>query len=143
MSSGRFAELERKAAEKKAKEAANDPVGIARGKLHVLWKRAYEAHQKIVPLLEKAKTYRREFQIIGVPEKLFAAPSPNEVPQSEPYGWTLEDFAACTAGATPKIIALEEQLGKLGQHVSDWERLSPEMQNRKLILAMRSYLGGK
>jgi len=123
--------LEKTAAEKAAEKAANDPLRIARSALYPLWKRA-----EILRLQETAKPYRRAFAIIGVPEELFATPSPNEIPESAPSNWEVEDFETCIAESTPNVAALEDHASELGSHVATWERSSSEQQLWKAIFAL-------
>ncbi len=130
-------QLEKQADEKARLERGNDPLNIASGELRGLWKRAHEARCEILELQEgKAKAYRRQLAVVGVPAKLFATVPFNEIPETPPYNWTLENYEACIAESTPTVVAFEEWAAALRRHIADWERLSPDQQLWKALFAL-------
>lgn len=123
-----IATFKRQAEERAAEKQRNDPHNIVKGKLRELWQRAHGATQEIPQMQEKARPYRRAFKIIGLPENLFDPPAPHGIPEGPPYNWTVADFDACIAEATPKVAALEDHATKLKHHIAAWERQTSEQQ---------------
>lgn len=133
-----------KQAEEKAAEARrrNDPSNIVKGKLRELWQRAHRAACEIQRMQQSAKPYRRAFKIIGVPETLFEAPAPHDVPESPPYNWALADYEDCLAEATPRVAALEDHAVTLRHHIAAWERQTSEQQIWQALSALAERLDG-
>jgi len=121
--------FERQAAEKKA----GDPRGI---ELAGLYRRADDARSKVVSLQAELKSrVSRELTILVTPADL-EAPAP--ITQAASGDSIEENIAVMTRLANGHGATAQ----RLDSILNEWPRLTPEQQNRKLILALAERLDG-
>jgi hypothetical protein len=123
--------FERQAAEKKA----GDPRDSELSELH---RRAEEGRGRIISLQVELKlkaTVSREIAILVTPADL---KEPAPITRSVPGNSIEENIAVMTRLATGH----EAMARRLDGILTEWSRLSPEQQNRKLILALAERLNG-
>ena len=121
--------FERQAAEKKA----GDPRGI---ELAVLHRRAEEGRGKIISLQGELKASgSREIAILVTPADL---KEPAPITQSASGNSIEENIAVMTRLANGHGATAQ----RLDSILNEWPRLTPEQQNRKLILALAERLDG-
>jgi hypothetical protein len=116
---GRFVQLETEATER-----ARGPFDREKAELSGLSRRFDEARSKVAWLQAELKArVSPELTILVTPEDL-------EAPAS------IAEYEASIAVLTPRVASLEAMGQRLNSYLVEWPRLSPEQQNRKLILAL-------
>ena len=140
-----LAELERKAAEKKVKDASNDPLGIARAGIFTLWSRGLKARESIRKMQEEklGRKYSSSDSIHWHPELLalkppaeFFEPVPDIGLGEPPRFSALAEADTIAAGLSVTVAKLEALASEMKYFVNGWENLSFEQQTRRLVMTL-------
>jgi hypothetical protein len=125
--------------EKQAKEKEqNQPSTRAYAAFSDLWQRYWKAYNEVLQVQESMRPCRRELEIIGTPERYFQAPK--AIPGQMPSFDTAKTRETFTSTFAHEVADIELLARDIETHVRLWVQLTPEAQNRKLILALAERL---
>jgi hypothetical protein len=125
--------------EKQAKEKEqNQPSTRAYAALSDLWQRYWKAYNEVLQVQDNMKSCKRELEVIGTPEIFFQAPK--AIPGQMPSFDTAKTRETFTYTLAHDVADIEMLARDIETHVRLWVQLSPEAQNRKLIMALAERL---
>ncbi|MCK1578567.1 hypothetical protein IVB03_02955 [Bradyrhizobium sp. 168] len=133
----------RKLDAKREKDEASDrdqaPLNEAGTRLHQTRARAMKAWRTIKDGTDRLAKDRRVHLVNGIPPELL---EPADMPRwSEESSSTVAGFDRLNAEASLLATDLETRASKLVSYRASWEQMTPEEQNRSLILAIADRLG--
>ncbi|MEH2565671.1 hypothetical protein [Bradyrhizobium sp. AZCC 2289] len=135
-------QLQKRAAQAETDQAAAraaQPISEAATRLHHTRQRAHRAWQTITEGQATLAKNRRLHAINGVDAELL---DPIGMPKwdKDKSPATVADYDAANAEAAELATELEARANKMLSYVSEWERSTPEQQNRSMILALADRL---
>jgi len=137
-----IAQLQKKAAQAdldQARERESRPIVEAGTRLHATRQRAQKAWRMIADGQATLAENRRLHVINGIDPELLEPVVMPKWDTSELLA-TVADYDAANTEAAELATKLETQASKLRVYLSEWERSTPEQQNRSLILALADRL---
>jgi hypothetical protein len=124
--------------EKQAKEKErNQPSTRAYAALSDLW-RYWKAYNEVLQVQENMKSCKRELEVIGTPEIFFQAPK--AIPSQMPSFDTAKTRETFTNTFAHEVADIELLVRDIETHLRLWVQMTPEVQNRKLIMALAERL---
>jgi len=137
-----IAQLQKKAAQAdldQARERESRPIVEAGTRLHHTRQRVQKAWRTIADGQATLTQSRRLHVINGIDPELLEPVVMPKWDTSELLA-TVADYDAANTEAAELATKLETQASKLRVYLSEWERSTPEQQNRSLILALADRL---
>ncbi|WP_368507898.1 hypothetical protein [Bradyrhizobium lupini] len=121
-----------------AKAREERPFVEAGGRMHQSRQRALKAWRTITDASEKLATNRRVHLINGLSAEMLEPAAMPRWPDQGPS--TVARYDELDAEAALIATELETRASKLSRYVSEWEQMTPDQQNRSLILAIADRL---
>lgn len=122
-----------------ANERASRPISEAATRLHKTRERAQKAWRTLTDGQATLAKNHRLHIINGVADELLAPVTMPKWDGKSPA--TVAEYDAANVEAAEQATELEARASKMLSYVSEWERSTPEQQNRSMILALADRLG--
>jgi hypothetical protein len=132
-----IARLERLADEFEDRERTsrlNEPLTAGTTALSGLWSRYHQARSEILNWQAELRQHSRELNVLGTPIGYYT--EPDAIPSAMPSLGSAAEYEAYNSKFSHRVIELELKVTTLKNYCQQWTRLTPDQQNRKLILAI-------
>lgn len=122
-----------------AKARDERPIVEAGTRLHQTHQRAMKAWRILKEGTDELAKDRRVHLVNGIDAELF---EPGEMPRwAEQRPSTVAEYDELNAAASVLATEMETRASKLASYLSGWKQMSPDQQNRSLILSIADRLG--
>jgi hypothetical protein len=136
-SNSEIARLEKLADQFEDRERAsrlNEPLTAGMTALSGLWSRYHQLRSDVLNWQAELRRYPREMSVLGTPVGYYT--EPEAIPSTMPSFRSAAEYETYNAKFSHRVAELELKVTKLKDYCQQWTRLTPDQQNRKLILAI-------
>jgi hypothetical protein len=113
---------------------ANEPLNAAVSALAGLWRRYWQAYHQVTQWQTELRSHQQVLSILGMP--IGYLKEPETIASGMPSFKTAEEHEAFNVKFGHRLADIEMKATKLRDYCQQWTRLTPDQQNRKLILAL-------
>lgn len=117
----------------------NEPRNAAVIALAGLWTRYHQARHEVMQWQTELRSHQEALSVLGTPLGYYKEPEP--IASAAPSFKIAAEYEAFNAKFAHRVIDLEMKAAALRDYVQQWTRLTPDQQNRKLIMAMWERIG--